>query len=175
MLERAKELSATKPAGGGGIKYLQADLEMLDLPGDAEKYDVVFSSLALHYVEDLPRLVALVHRVLRPGRSFVMSIEHPIFLAPSEPILVTNPKTDKRFWQLDDYQVEGPRTSNWLADGVRKQHRTLTTWINTFLVAGFQLTGFEEWKPTQEQLEANPEWIDEIARPMFLLMRVTKS
>ena len=174
MLARAKALASTETPGEGQITYLKADLDSWDPPPNA-KYDLVFSSLALHYLADLPRLVSVVHRVLRPGGTFVFSIEHPIFLAPSAPGMATDPETGKRYWRLDDYQVETQRTSNWLAEGVRKQHRTLTTWINSFLDSGFQLTGFEEWKPTAEHLEKNPGWIDELARPMFLLMRVTRN
>src|SRR6516165_11247457 len=41
------------------ITYIRADMEQLDLPADS--FDVVYSSLALHYVANLSGLMAQVH------------------------------------------------------------------------------------------------------------------
>jgi SAM-dependent methyltransferase len=64
MLARAA--AETKDAG---ISYRRADLDRLAL--DAGAFDLAYSSLALHYLEDLPRLVAAVHAALVPGGIFV--------------------------------------------------------------------------------------------------------
>jgi SAM-dependent methyltransferase len=40
--------------------------------------DVVLAVNTLHRVDDLPRLLRQVHRVLKPGASFVVSMPHPI-------------------------------------------------------------------------------------------------
>ncbi|KAK0712395.1 S-adenosyl-L-methionine-dependent methyltransferase, partial [Lasiosphaeria miniovina] len=155
-----------------GVMFERADLDGSDaqlqqlLPGAGNNtLDVVFSALALHYLENLPRLVAHVHRVLRAGGVFVFSVEHPIFTAPSAPGVVEIPAPPRsgthtvaapqtrRVWPLDSYQSEGLRVTNWLADGVRKQHRTVATYVNMLLDAGFELTGFNEWYPTSAELE----------------------
>src|SRR5213596_2963015 len=47
------------------ITYTRADMEDLALPAAA--FDLVYSSLALHYVERLDVLMARVHRSLAPG------------------------------------------------------------------------------------------------------------
>jgi SAM-dependent methyltransferase len=75
MLERAKADTAES-----AITYAQADLEHMDLPEAA--FDLVHSSLALHYIDNLVRLFATVHRALVPGARFVYSTEHPIYMAP---------------------------------------------------------------------------------------------
>lgn len=62
MLEKAKEFPADS-----AITYQQADLETLKLL--PVSFDVVFSSLALHYLVKLPELVAEVYQSLAPGRS----------------------------------------------------------------------------------------------------------
>ncbi|WP_397386721.1 class I SAM-dependent methyltransferase [Pseudomonas donghuensis] len=42
----------------------RADLDTLELPKAA--FDLAYSSLTLHYIDDLPRLFANVHAALRP-------------------------------------------------------------------------------------------------------------
>ena len=59
------------------ITYERGDLEEVDLP--AAQFDLAYSSLALHYVEDLARLFAVIHRSLVPGGRLVFSTEHPIY------------------------------------------------------------------------------------------------
>src|SRR5690606_28293444 len=115
------------------ITYQRADLEHLDLPQAA--FDLAYSSLALHYVEDLGRLFATVHRALVPGARFVFSIEHPIFMASRRPGWITDAE-GRKSWPVDSYHMEGPRRTDWLADGVLKYHRTLGTTLNLLIRNG---------------------------------------
>jgi len=162
MLARAAA-TARDPA----ITYARADMEGLELPPAA--FGVAYSSLALHYVERLDRLISVVRSSLVPGGSFVFSVEHPIFTAPSEPGWSTN-SAGRRTWPLDSYLEEGPRTTDWLAKGVIKRHRTLGTYLNMLIRAGFAIRHVEEWGPTSEQIAAKPQWADERQRPPFLLI-----
>jgi ubiquinone/menaquinone biosynthesis C-methylase UbiE len=166
MLVRARD-TTTDPA----ITYAVADMEQLDLP--AEAFDLVYSSLALHYVENLSRLMSQAHRSLVPGGSLVFSVEHPIFTAPSQPGWSLNTAGHK-IWLVDRYLDEGPRSTDWLAKGVIKQHRTLATYINMLTQTGFVIYHVEEWGPTAEQIETEPSWADERQRPPFLLMATTR-
>lgn len=153
------------------ILYTKADVERLDLP--AASFDLVYSSLALHYVEDLASLLAKVYRALSPGGDFVFSIEHPIYMAARSPGWLTGADGAKT-WPVDSYMAEGPRTTDWLAKGVVKQHRTMGTTLNILIRLGFTLTRVEEWGPTDEQIEARPELAEERERPMFLLVAAQK-
>ena len=72
MLSRARELHTDER-----IAYRLAAMESLDFP--AASFHVVLSSLAFHYVADFPALVGRVAQWLRPGGSFVFSVEHPVF------------------------------------------------------------------------------------------------
>ena len=162
MLARAQALTPE-----GGITYRQADLERLDLP--AASVDLAYSSLAFHYIEDLPHLLAAVYRALAPGGRLVVSMEHPIYMAPSRPDWVVG-QDGRKTWPVDGYLIEGPRTTDWLAEGVVKQHRTLGTTLTLLMRAGFTLTHAEEWRPTDAQIRARPELAEELERPMFLLL-----
>jgi SAM-dependent methyltransferase len=149
------------------IVYQRADLDTVDLPREA--FDVAYSSLALHYLEDLSGLIARVHDALLPEGIFVFSTEHPIYTAPSDPRWVA--ATDGRqTWPIDRYLDEGPRVTDWLAPGVVKQHRTIATYLNTLIEAGFAITHVEEWAPTPAQIAAEPKWVDERERPPFLII-----
>lgn len=166
MLDRAR---ATTPAGR--ITYQRADLENLALP--AATYDLAYSSLTLHYIERLPELFAAIYRALTPGGHFVFSAEHPIYTAPAQPGFVQD-ATGRRVWPLNQYAVEGPRTTDWLAKGVIKQHRTLGTYLNQLIAAGFTITHVQEWAPTAEQLAAQPALDEERDRPMMVLVAATR-
>jgi SAM-dependent methyltransferase len=166
MLDRAR---ATTPAGR--ITYQRADLENLTLPAAA--YDFAYSSLTLHYIERLPELFAAIYRALTPGGHFVFSVEHPIYTAPAQPGFVQD-ATGRRVWPLNQYAVEGPRTTDWLAKGVIKQHRALGTYLNQLIGAGFTITHVQEWAPTAEQLAVQPALDEERDRPMMVLVAATR-
>jgi len=162
MLARAAE-ATSDPA----IAYTRADMEVLEL--QPASFDVVYSSLALHYVEKLDRLMSIVCRSLAPGGSLVFSVEHPIFTAPSAPNWSTN-SAGRKIWPVDSYLDEGPRKTDWLTQGVIKHHRTLATYINMLVRIGFAISHVEEWGPTPDQIAATPAWADARQRPPFLLI-----
>ena len=166
MLSRARAETADP-----GVRYLPADLESLELP--EETFDLAYSSLALHYVEGFGRLVGDVFQALVSGGHFVFSIEHPIFTASTRAGWMA---TDDggRTWPVDHYAIEGRRVTDWLAKGVRKQHRTLGTTLNTLIDAGFAIRRVVEWSPTPEQLAAQPSLADELDRPMMALVAAQK-
>jgi len=157
MLARARETTAD-PA----ITYRRADLETLTLPEAA--FDLTYSSLTLHYLVNLPALFTAIHQALVPNGRFVFSVEHPIYTAPREP------KWAGDTWPLSRYLKEGPRTTDWLAKGVIKQHRTIATYLNLLLEHGFSILKIEEWGPTEAQIAEHPEWACERERPPFLLV-----
>jgi hypothetical protein len=77
-------------------------------------------------------------------------------------------------WPLDNYQDEGLRRTSWFTDNVVKYHRTVATWINALIAAGFAITELAEPQPTEEAMERDPQMRDESRRPMFLLIRAAK-
>lgn len=166
MLERARS-SSNDPA----VTYARADLEHLDLPQAG--FDLAYSSLAFHYIDNLRGLLDKVHAALVPGGRLVFSIEHPIFMAPQQPGWSVD-ADGRKHWPLDSYQLEGPRITNWLADGVIKQHRTIGTLLNHLIGAGFTIAHVEEWGPTGADLATRPELAEERERPMMLLVSATR-
>ncbi|NVZ12989.1 MULTISPECIES: bifunctional 2-polyprenyl-6-hydroxyphenol methylase/3-demethylubiquinol 3-O-methyltransferase UbiG [unclassified Pseudomonas] len=162
MLARAREMTSSS-----AITYAIADLEKLELP-DAT-FDLAYSSLAFHYIVDLKGLFARIHQALVPGGRLVFSIEHPIFMAPRQPGWLID-EQGRKSWPVDSYQLQGPRVTNWLAEGVIKQHRTVGTLLTLLIQAGFTLTHVDEWGPSEADLKARPALAEELERPMMLLV-----
>jgi SAM-dependent methyltransferase len=162
MLARAEEMTSSS-----AITYGIADLEKLDLPDAA--FDLAYSSLAFHYIVDLKGLFARIHQALVPGGRLVFSIEHPIFMAPRQPGWLID-EQGRKSWPVDSYQLQGPRVTNWLAEGVIKQHRTVGTLLTLLIQAGFTLTHVDEWGPSEADLKARPALAEELERPMMLLV-----
>ncbi|WP_223550012.1 class I SAM-dependent methyltransferase [Pseudomonas sp. A-B-19] len=166
MLEQAR-----KTTSASNIRYERADLEQLDLP--AATFDLAYSSLALHYIKDLPGLFTHLYAALKPGSHFVFSIEHPIFMAPRNPGWIIDAE-GRKSWPVDGYQLEGERVTNWLADGVIKQHRTIGTLFNSLIAAGFNIRHVNEWGPSDAEVTAQPALAEERERPMMMLVSVQR-
>lgn len=166
MLARARAETAD-PA----VRYEIADLDKLDLP--AASFDLAYSSLAFHYVEDFARLVGVIHRALVPGAPLVFTIEHPIYMAPTRPGWRVE-ADGRKVWPVDGYAIKGRRTTDWLAKGVVKQHRMIGTTLNTLIGASFAIEGVQEWRPTAEQVAAEPALAVELERPMILAVAARK-
>ncbi|KAJ8096615.1 S-adenosyl-L-methionine-dependent methyltransferase [Lipomyces tetrasporus] len=149
------------------ITYESADLDLITLP--VESFDLVYSSLAFHYLVDLRRLFGHIYNTLTPQGRFVYSVEHPTNSSPSNPSWQRT-EDGQLFWPLNNYSQEGPRITDWLTKGVRRYHRTLDTYLSLLLEAGFTLTSLKEWVPSDEYLRDHPDWAEERHRPVFLLV-----
>lgn len=171
MLEKARSLTDGKFTG---IEYRRADLDALQLSEEhTGKYDMAFSFLALHYLVNLPTLMSLVNRVLKPGSLFVLNVEHPIHTAPYNPRVLKD-EEGENYYTFDSYYKEGERVSNWLAPGVKKQHRTMTSYMKIFFDTGFDIAGFIEWLPTEDELRTGTVAEVDQLRPLFLMMSIRK-
>lgn len=166
MLERAREMTS-----GSQITYQREDLDSLQLP--ASSLDLAYSSLALHYLENIDGLFATLFQALKPGGKIVFSAEHPIYTAALKQGWFVDNEGQKS-WPVNHYQQEGVRISNWFAEGVKKQHRKLSTWINALTAAGFVIEHVDEWGPDAAQIAANPALDEEKERPMIFLLSARK-
>lgn len=162
MIERARA-----DTNDAAIEYRIADLETLELPQGA--FDFAFSALTFHYIRDFDRLVRMIHAALTPGAQFVFTIEHPIFMAATQPRWL--PEEDgHKTWPVNCYALEGERRTDWFASGVLKYHRTIATTLNTLVGAGFALREIREFAPTRAQIAEMPDLAEELERPMMLLV-----
>lgn len=167
MLERAKEINGLE-----GIIYLQQPLEESEFTSG--QFDVVLSSLAFHYLASFDWICQQIFNWLKPGGQLLFSVEHPVFTSRGDQDWIYDESGKKLFWPVDDYYVEGKRQTFFLGEQVVKYHRTLTTYINGLLQAGFEVKKVVEPQPESQMLLNYPEMLDELRRPMMLLVAAAK-
>ena len=166
MLQKAGQLNPAPQ-----ITYQRAAME--DLRFAAGSFEVVLSSLAFHYVEAFGPLVERIYRWLTPGGDFVFSVEHPVFTAYGSQDWYYNEKGEILHFPVDNYYYEGQREAIFLGEKVVKYHRTLTTYLDTLLRAGFELCRIVEPQPPENMMDL-PGMKDEMRRPMMLLVSARK-
>ncbi len=166
MLETAR---ARNP--GPSIEYQQAAMEDLRFPDGS--FDVVLSSLALHYVEDFQTLVRSIGRWLAPGGRFAFSVEHPVFTAYGSQDWHYGPDGEILHFPVDNYSREGRREAVFLGERVVKYHRTLTTYLDTLPQSGFRILRVVEPQPPEDMMDL-PGMRDELRRPMMLLVSAVR-
>lgn len=160
MIKRAKADTIDS-----AITYSIADIETLTL--SEQTFDLIFSALTFHYIENFERLARMMHAALVPGGDLVFTIEHPIYMAAAHAHWTVD-EDGRKTWPVNGYAIEGERRTDWFAKDVLKYHRTLGTTLNTLLDAGFDLRRIKEFAPTASQIEHQPELAEEIERPMLL-------
>lgn len=154
------------------IEYVHAAIEDFAIPAAA--FDLIVSRMALHYVADYHSVVQSVHRGLRPDGNFVCSVEHPICTSLCQGWCESN-DGEKRHWPVDNYSLETERKHHWVVDGVVKHHRTIATYVNTMLEAGFTLTRLLEPHVVSEHREKRPDLAVTFRRPPILVLAAIKT
>jgi ubiquinone/menaquinone biosynthesis C-methylase UbiE len=142
-----------------GVMYIEDDAQALTTIPD-HCFDGVNCQLGLMDIPDLPATLAAVHRVLRAGGWFTFVIGHPCVLTPNattvadhngSPARLVNGYFDERFWRSPNPQ------------GVRRagnHHRTLGTYLNALIRAGFVIDTVDEPRPTPGLAEQQPEYAE---------------
>ena len=140
------------------------------------RFDLVVSSLAIHYVADYRGLVRRIAGWLVPDGILVYSTEHPVYLTRAGTEGWIRDEAGRLLhWAVDAYAEEGLREEHWFKDGVRKYHRTLASLLNGLIDAGLSIERVIEPVPDAEQLRRRPDWVDERRRPFCLLVRARKT
>lgn len=168
MLKTAKEMTFSD-----AIEYIRMPIEDIDYP--PHTFDVVISSLALHYVESFEEVCKKVGQCLVEGGEFIFSVEHPIFTAEGKQDWYYTEEGERMHWPVDHYFTEGMRKSTFLGEEVSKYHKTLTTYINGLIQCGFEIIKLVEPQPEAHMLVDNKDMQDELRRPMMLLIKARKS
>ena len=141
-------------ADSRNLAYFVEDAARLDqVPGSP--FDVVVCHMGLQDVADHRALFGGVRRVLEPGRPFVFSLLHPCFMAPCHmadaPPTIAGDDGQPVALSVRRYATEGYWNSG--GDGVRghmgAHHRTISTYVNDLMSAGFALEAMEELLPNQ--------------------------
>ena len=151
-------------------------LAMEELNNLDEKFDLIFSSLAFHYIEDFNKLIQDISNHLNENGILLFSQEHPIttctkHLDKEAKKLVIN---GKKFHLLSDYNVVGKRESNWNVEGVIKYHRNFKTTLNTIINNGLEILAIDESWARKEAVEVSEKYYNQNDKPYFLFVKAKK-
>lgn len=160
MINLAKEKNSHE-----NISYMVTSIEDFDFP--KSEYDVVVSSLALHYVADFKPVVKKIFDCLKDHGELIFSIEHPIVTSNKEHQEIYKDSDGKKLhWAVKDYHSEGVREYEWIVEGVKKYHRKFETIINDLILAGFSIK--KVYEPQQRIEPELPEY------PSYLMIVADK-
>ena len=172
LSEKMLEL-ARRQANHEKIEYLHMD--MCDIKTIGQKFDVIVSSLAFHYVENFHELLSEIQGCLHDNGILLFSQEHPLTTAPfAGPEFTWNESGKVKHYNLDNYGNSGIRSTEWMVEGVIKYHRTFSQIVNELIGAGFAIERMSEPLPDAQVLSLNPNMIKEFDKPSFLIIRSRK-
>ncbi|WP_235828981.1 class I SAM-dependent methyltransferase [Anaerosacchariphilus polymeriproducens] len=164
---------AKKENLGEKVEYIHMCME--DILHLNRKFDCIFSSLAVHYVKDFEKLIKDIYQLLNPGGYFIFSQENPMNTCFADGSRWTKDKDGNVICaNLYHYSVDGERRTTWFVDGVVKYHRTFSSIINVLVDTGFCLDKLIEPIPDEKIMKNYPEYLKEIHKPDFLLVKAYK-
>jgi len=168
---------------GGLINIAKREYPKIDfLVGDAKntpfknsEFDVVSSSLMVHYFDNLISLFKEINRILKSNGYFVFSMHHPVMEVSGR--LIINGKEDKENSLLKPYFKEG--VYNWkLGEKMKNMiayHHTFETIFNSLNKSGFVIENLFETKAQNKLKKINKKFYNRVMkRPSFLIIKARK-
>jgi SAM-dependent methyltransferase len=148
---------------GGRARVMQGDVS--DLRGvfaDAS-FDLVLSSLVLHYLADLSQTFREWARLLKPGGTLVFSTHHPL-----------RPESVRDPGYLQAHLIE--EKWGWLGEMMRYYQRPLRDLTEPLADAGFVIERICEPTPSEAFKARDPKGYDQLCRvPAFIFVRARKA
>lgn len=165
------------------IEFHEMDMEELDFPD--ESFDLAYSSLAIHYVDDWTKPLKEAYRVLRSGGQYVFSCGHPIDSA-MEYATEGDYKYARLGRRINQATKERTIYGDYLAretngikpvTGVLKDievvvyHRTFSKMIEQIQASGFSIERVVEPQP----IEGDPDHYEQLTKiPTFMIWVLRK-
>lgn len=150
-------------------------LSMTEISSLNEKFDLAYSSLAFHYIEDFKKLSEDIFNLLNKGGCLLFSQEHP-FVTASPKLCGFNRDSDgnKVSFTFTDYSTSGSREENWFNVDFVKFHRTVGDIFTALAESGFVIKKVCEPMPDSEAVKKCPSMSKEYIRPNFLIVKAEK-
>ncbi len=169
------------------IEFHEMDMERLDF--DDQSFDLAYSSLAIHYVDDWTQPLKEARRILRRGGLYIFSCGHPIDSA-MEYSTEDNAKYAKLGRKVDKSTNERTIYGDYLAQegsGIKPVkgmlgdieivvfHRTFSKMIEQILASGFIIERVVEPQPIDEMGAADAGTFEQLKKiPTFMIWVLRK-
>jgi ubiquinone/menaquinone biosynthesis C-methylase UbiE len=160
------------------------DMEGLTLKD--EEFDFVYSSLAIHYIEDWTKVFSEVFRVLKPGSNFLFSCNSPVKSA----MVMTLNDGEKQVRQFSLIKYKNPKSVEIIGDYLTRKitddglgnlgdvtiwHKSLSEILGEATKVGFVLDKFVEPKPLAEMEKISERDFIKLSKiPEFMILRLLK-
>lgn len=170
----ASQLHAARERGGGPA-YARGGA--VALPVRDGSVDAAVACLVVEHVADLDGVLSEVARVLRPGGTFLMLLNHPLLQTPGsgwiDDQLLDPPE---QYWRVGAYLTETDSVEE-VERGVhiRFWHRPLSRYLNGARSAGLVLDRMEEPSPPPGFLDEIEEYAGAGAIPRLLFLAFSRS
>ena len=154
---------------GEGPAYARAAGEAL--PFRSGCFDAVVCCLVIEHASDPDAVLAEAARVLAPGGSFLLLVNHPIVQGPGSGF-VDDLVLGEHYWRIGPYLTES--ASDEEVDpgvAINFAHRPLSRYVNPLCEAGLVLTRLEEPAPPIDFLTDSADLDLERAMPRLCAMR----
>ena len=136
-----------------------------------EKYDLVVSRLALHYLAELKDIFQKIFNSLTDNGKFIFTVQHPVLTSSIKSATASSSKSD---WIVDDYFNSGKRVEPWIDKQVVKYHRTFEEYYQLLKLAGFKIDDVREGTPKVEKFSSENEYKRRMRIPLFLIFACEK-
>ncbi|WP_270180764.1 class I SAM-dependent methyltransferase [Alkalihalobacillus sp. CinArs1] len=158
-----KMIQAAKRRVGENADFIQHDLTK-SLPFKDESFDLIVSSLTLHYLKDWDTVFAEFKRVLKPGGELIFSVHHPFM--------------DFTRFNVNDYFETTILTDTWkkpeVTIDVTFYRRAMQDIVNV-VTRYFTLKKLIEPKPAKIMQEKEPKSYEYLmTNPHFLIVKACK-
>ena len=159
-VEGSPALAEAARASDPALEVICADAAELPLPGGSA--DLAVACLSLLNMDDMPRVVAEVARVLEPGGRFAIVEVHPF----------------RSVAEVDDYFAATRFAESRERDGLRMTfhdtHRPLTDLFGALEASRMTVEAVREPVPDDAHVAERPEAARWRTRPLFLHLRAIK-
>lgn len=178
----AEEMIARARTRTDAVTWHVAPADKLSFASDVS-FDTAVVVLALQNIENLQSALAEATRVVVPGGSVVVVLNHPAFRIPKRSSWGWDEQAHVQYRRLDAYISESRETIDMdPGNAVDKRftvsfHRPLQVYMKALIKNGFVIDGFEEWnshKASEPGPRADAENTARKEFPLFLMLRARK-
>jgi len=151
-------------------------MSMTEIQSLNQKFDMIYSSLAFHYVKNFASFAKDIFSLLKNGGYLLFSQEHPIVTATidGKGHFNRDENGNRVSYTFSNYNQPGKREITWYVNGVIKYHRTLGNIITSLAKAGFVIDTVEEPLPEEWAIKKLPTMTKELIKPNFLIVKARK-
>ena len=165
------------------IEFIHSDIENLDL--NSARFDLVYSSLVMHYMDDWKTVLTNIYRMLKPGGQFLFSTHHPLINSAvliqeqgkSARLLGVSREEGKLKEIFGDYYTARLIEDVWFEGEfeVNYYHRSLEDIMADILASGFTIAGFYEPRATEAARAGDPDFYRAFTKiPLFMIFKLVK-